>query len=112
MQVMEQVADGIVVVSAEGRLDSTTSAMLGARLDPHTTGPARLLLDLHGVEFVSSAGLRVILATLKKLRATGGKLALCRVRPPVQEVLEITGFATLLPSYPAQDAGLKALKAA
>ena len=109
MQVSETVAGDIVVVSVEGRLDSTTSAALGSRLDPHVSGPTRLLLDLQGVEFISSAGLRVILATLKKLRASGGKLALCGVHRAVQEVLEITGLATLLPTHPTQQAGLKAL---
>ena len=110
MQVSEQVVGNVVVLTAEGRVDSTSSAEFGARLDAHTGQSAHMLLDMAGVEFVSSAGLRVLLMTLKKLRTGGRTLALCNLRPPILEVLEITGFNSLLVVYPDQETALAALQ--
>ena len=69
----------------------------------------RLLVDFSGVEFVSSAGLRAVLALVKKVKAVQGALALCAVQPAVREVLEITGFAGMIDIHPERAAALSAL---
>ena len=109
MDVEEQLDAGVLVVSPIGRLDSLTSPVLGARLDRLVeNGTSRMVLDLGRVDFVSSAGLRVILAALKKARAAKGRFALCSVQPSVQEVLEISGFTVLLSIHPGRAAALEA----
>ena len=110
MEVSEEMVGNVVVLAAAGRVDSTSSGEFGTHLDAHAGHPADMLLDMAGVEFVSSAGLRVLLMTLKKLRASGRTLALCSLRPPVREVLEITGFNSLLLAYPDRQAALAALE--
>lgn len=110
MEVFEETVDGIVVVAPRGKLDSATSPQLGARLNELATTPAvRLVLDLAEVDFVSSAGLRVMLATAKQARAAQGRLMLCGVQPPVQEVLDISGFTALLSIQSRRAEALEAL---
>lgn len=52
----------------------------------------QLLIDMKQLEYISSAGLRVLLAAYKKLKAKGGSLRICHVNDVVMEVLEVTGF--------------------
>jgi anti-anti-sigma factor len=97
MEMIDEVFGRVVVVTARGRLDGSSSQKFGAHLEKLVDRPEpRLLVDFSGVEFVSSAGLRAVLAVLKRVKAANGKLALCAVQPPVQEVLDITGFAGML----------------
>ena len=101
---------GVTVLSPWGRLDSDTSPKLGVRLDALAqTGHGRLVLDLGGIDFVSSAGLRVILAAMKKAQAAQGRFALCSLQPAVQEVLEIAGFSSLLSVHPGRGEALEAM---
>ena len=108
---LEEHAEGaVMVVAPVGRLDSATSPDLSVRLDQLADGGGqRLVLDLARVDFVSSAGLRAILSALKRLKGGHGDLALCSVQPPVQEVLEISGFASLLQIHPGRAAAIEAL---
>ena len=66
------------------------------------------VIDLAGVDYVSSAGLRVILLAGKRLKAGGGRLALAGLRDNVREVFEMSGFLTLFPVLPTVDAALVA----
>ncbi|HWK61743.1 MAG TPA: STAS domain-containing protein [Eoetvoesiella sp.] len=97
MELQEEKVQEVMVLAPKGRLDSATSPLLGGRLEVLAAVPqARLILDLSWVDFVSSAGLRVILAAAKQLRSASGRLVVCSVQPPVQEVLDISGFTALL----------------
>lgn len=93
----EQLEDGTVVVSLEGRLDPVTVACVEERLGGLTAqGPPRLILDLAQLSYISSAGLRVLLTTAKQLAARQGKLLLCAPQRHVKEVFDISGFSTIL----------------
>ncbi len=110
LQLEETAEGGVLVVAPKGRLDSAASPGFGERLAQLAQAPsARLVLDLGGVDFLSSAGLRVILSTLKTLKAGQGRMAVCAVQPPVLEVLEISGFAALLSIHPGRSGALEAL---
>jgi anti-anti-sigma factor len=110
MDVSEQQIGRVWVVTARGRLDGSTSGKFAERVEALVAGnEPRLLVDFAGVEFVSSAGLRVVLALVKKVKAARGALALCGVQPAVREVLEITGFAGMIDIHPERAAGLAAL---
>ena len=67
------------------------------------------MVDFSGVDFVSSAGLRVVLTLLKRVKAANGKLALCAVQAPVREVLDITGFTGMLDLHPERAQAVAAL---
>ncbi len=110
MDISEQQVGRVWVVTARGRLDGTTSGVFTQRIDALVTGSEpRLLVDFADVEFVSSAGLRAVLTLVKKVKSLKGMLALCAVRAPVREVLDITGFSGMIDIHPERAAALQAL---
>ena len=96
MQIGEDKVGEALVIAPAGRVDSVSSAELErvvvARLDG---GERRLVLDLSGVEYISSAGLRVLLMAAKRLKAPPAALVLCGLGPSVRAVLELAGFLPL-----------------
>ena len=90
-------------------MDGATSGILAQRLDALVNGAdARIVLDFSGIEFLSSAGLRVILTLFKKVKAARGAFVLCSVPAPVKEVLDITGFSEMIQIYEEKAAALTA----
>ena len=83
------------VVTVTGRLDTTTAPVLDKTLQENVHGTSTLTLDLKGLEYISSAGLRVLLTEQKKLQKVGS-MKLKNVCENVMEVFEITGFADIL----------------
>lgn len=81
-----------------GRLDTSTSPELQKAVETllADASVAKLALDFGGVQYVSSAGLRVLLIAMKTLKARHGALILCAVREEVKQVLKISGFQAFL----------------
>jgi anti-anti-sigma factor len=96
MRIGEEKDGGALVIAPEGRVDSVSSTELErlvvSRID---AGEKRLVLDLSGVEYISSAGLRVLLMAAKRLKEPPGGLVLCGMGPSVRTVLELAGFLPL-----------------
>ncbi|MGM0593495.1 MAG: STAS domain-containing protein [Pseudomonadota bacterium] len=93
----EQLENGICKVSLAGRLDSMTAPEVEGQLLPLADKPgADLLLDLSALEYISSAGLRVVLMAAKRLRAGKGRFRLCGMSDHVRQVFEISGFLGIL----------------
>ncbi len=84
-----------ILVGVAGRLDTTTAPSLEASLNTAIGDNAELVLDFAELEYVSSAGLRVILAT-QKIMNKQGKMIIKNVNADVMEVFEITGFTDIL----------------
>lgn len=84
---------GIMNVTLEGRLDTTTAPQLEDVLSKNLMGVDELILDCTNLVYVSSAGLRVLLATHKKMK---GAMKLTNVQELVMEVFDITGFVDIL----------------
>lgn len=106
MEILEERQDGVVVLAPRGRADSTSSATLeAALLRQLDAGHTRLVVDLGGVEYISSAGLRVLLMLAKKLQG-GGHLVLCAMPESVRLVFELAGF---LPIFEIEDSRAAAL---
>lgn len=98
MEIVEERNGGVLVVAPRGRLDTTTSPDLEKRLLSHIdTGARQVVLDLEGIEYISSAGLRVLLLVAKKLRGGGGDVVLCGLGPAVRQVFELAGFQSIFP---------------
>jgi len=98
-------ADQVSVIRPKGRLDSATSpAFEKDLLKRLEEGHTQLVLDLSGVTFMSSAGLRTILLLAKQLKSVGGRLALCSLSKPVKEVFDLTGCDSLIDIFPTYDA--------
>ena len=92
-----------VVLEAHGRIDSATANILGDALTGVIDdGHHRIVLDVAGVDYMSSAGLREIVAALKKVRNSSGDLRLARVTERVNDVLELSGLNTILQIFDSQ----------
>ena len=83
-----------VTVTVTGRVDTTTAPEFEEGLK--FAGTETLTLDLSGVPYMSSAGLRCLLTAQKLMMAGGGSMTITGVQPTVMEVLELTGFSSIL----------------
>ncbi len=96
MKLETQTIDDIVILRPVGRLDSTSSPELEHALtESLAAGTKRLIFDFANMDYISSAGLRVVLMAAKQLRPVQGKLALVGMSEVVKEVFEISGFLKL-----------------
>lgn len=93
MNISKSLNDSVLTVSLEGRLDTTTSPMLESELNGSYEGITELILDFAALEYISSAGLRVILSAHKM---TKGMLKIINVNDSVREIFDITGFSDIL----------------
>lgn len=105
MQISFAKEDEILVFGFAGRLDAQSApdaekSVKGWLAD----GEAKLVGDLTGLDYISSAGLRVLLMTAKGLSGTGGKLCLFGLQGPVQEVFDLAGFSAVIPIAADKDA--------
>jgi anti-sigma B factor antagonist len=92
----------VTLIEVSGRIDSMNANQLGEALTGEIdSGHIHLVLDLAGVDYMSSAGLREIVSALKKVRGTGD-VRLAQPSPRVQEVLEMAGLDTIFQIYPSQ----------
>ena len=100
----------LIVLALSGQLDSKTAPELEREVGKALgkTGRA-VLFDFTDLEFVASAGLRIVIMVGKRLAADGGAIALCGLNPSVREVFEIAGFAKLFPILPDRRAALAKL---
>ena len=84
-----------VIIEIAGRLDTTTAPALDKTINEDIGDTKNLVLDVKGMEYISSAGLRVLLAAQKKISKTG-LMKVINVCPEVMEIFEITGFTDIL----------------
>lgn len=95
MTIEKKVNGSELSVTLTGRLDTTTAPELEAALKESMDGVENLILDFTGLEYLSSAGLRVLLAAQKTMNKQGS-MVIRNVNDTIQEVFEITGFADIL----------------
>ncbi|WP_300669658.1 STAS domain-containing protein [Desulfoluna sp.] len=107
MKLISRNEKGALIVSVEGRVDTSTAPELETYLkktvDP---APKSLIVNLQGVKYISSAGLRVVLLIAKKLKASGGELVLAGLDGAVKEVFEISGFYSIFKIFDTEEAAL------
>ncbi|HEY1736558.1 MAG TPA: STAS domain-containing protein [Methylovirgula sp.] len=102
--------DDVCEVRPKGRLDSASGPAFEKDLLAQIEGGRhRMLLDFSDLQYISSAGLRIVLLAAKKMKSAGGKMALCALNPQIAEVFEISGFSNILDIHPSRDAALKVL---
>ena len=102
----------VLVVDMSGRLDSMSAGDAGDRLVDIARGAhKRILLNLEKLEYLSSAGLRVILRGAKLLQGTRGELKICNAAGLVRNVLETSGFNNLIKIYDTEQEAFSAFRA-
>lgn len=95
MNIIKTSADKTLNIALEGRLDTTTAPQLEAELKQSIGDSTELILDFAKLEYLSSAGLRVLLAAQKVMNKQG-KMVIRNVNDVISEVFEVTGFADIL----------------
>ncbi|MDE6838625.1 MAG: STAS domain-containing protein [Acutalibacter sp.] len=95
MQINKTQNNTDLTVALEGRLDTTTAPQLEAELKRNLGGITSLTLDLAGLEYLSSAGLRVILSAQKVMNRQG-KMVVKNANDTIMEIFEVTGFSDIL----------------
>jgi len=109
MEIIELKQGKVSAFKLQGRLDSNTSQSFEKRLlDAISDGIKNVIIDFKDLDYISSAGLRVILKATKTLKREDGKIMLCSMQDYVKEVFEIAGFDSFLPIVPTMDDALKA----
>ncbi|GAB1342404.1 STAS domain-containing protein [Gemmatimonas sp.] len=100
MQITIAQHDHVTVVAIAGSIDALTAdTLVSSLLAELAAGRTRLVAHFADVEYTSSAGLRVLLTTLKDARQRGGDLRLAEIRPNVKQVLELSGFTSILKCF-------------
>ena len=95
LNIHKSVANGSAVVSLEGRLDTITAPELETAIKDVLPGLSGLTLDLGKLEYISSAGLRVLLSAQKAMNQQGG-MTVKNVNETIMEIFEVTGFSDIL----------------
>jgi len=104
MKITDERRGDVLVVRPEGRIDTNTSDELERALTGRIDGGAhRLVLDMSGTDYISSAGLRVLLLAAKKLRGVAGQLVLGGMNPSVRQIFELAGFVSIFTIEPDVD---------
>jgi len=96
MEIQEQKKGNINIIGVSGKLDSFNSIELEKKLDALiNSAQVQLVVDFNKLEYISSSGLRVLLAGLKKVRKQNGDIKLAGLKPFIKEVFDISGFTQL-----------------
>ena len=98
------------VVTVEGRMDAVSAPEFESFLnDLIAEGALRIIVDFEALDYISSAGLRSVLITAKKLQGKNGNILIVSLRNTVKEIFEISGFSTIIPIYDSLDAALQTI---
>lgn len=97
MQLSEREEGGVLVVAVTGRVDSNTAPEFEERLlGAISQGRRNIILNFSAMDYISSAGLRVLLKAARELKTQSGSLAVCCMRDYIREVFDLSGFTAIL----------------
>lgn len=97
MMEIEKTENGTeVTLALTGRMDTTTAPQLEEKIQESLEGTEKLILDFEKLEYLSSAGLRVLLTAHKSMMKNGSRMEICHVNEVIHEVFEVTGFLDVL----------------
>jgi anti-anti-sigma factor len=102
MTIIQTEKDGIMELSISGRLDAVSAVEADKDFNKVIdAGHENLLVNLDNLDYISSAGLRVLLVVAKRIQQNGGKVVLCSLSNNVKEVFEISGFSSIFKIFPS-----------
>jgi stage II sporulation protein AA (anti-sigma F factor antagonist) len=111
LEIERDVQDGVLVLTLSGRLGTASAGeLITAGMAALDEGHRAILIDLGGVDYMSSAGLIAVDALAGRIRGGAAHLVLCRACDPVRLVLEFGGVLGDVPLEPSRDAGLERLR--
>lgn len=97
MDITHREAGGVSIIDFSGNLDTNHSPVAEAEVNGLLeNGKTQIVFNFSKLNFIASSGLRILLATAKKLNTSGGRMVVCNLNETVQEVFDISGFASIL----------------
>lgn len=106
--VLETPREHLTILRVKGHVDASTSAQLEQRVRAALEGQRKAcVLNLSRVDYISSAGIRVLMIGAKKANATGGAFMLCAVRPPVANILAMVGCGPLFQTFEEEEPAVR-----
>jgi len=107
MEIHDRQVESVTVLSLKGSIDAMTAPRITEYIQGQVAkGNIKLVADLTGVDYTSSAGLRVMLGAIKETRSQGGDMRLTGVQPDVLKVLNLSGFTNILKMFDSLDAAV------
>jgi anti-sigma B factor antagonist len=108
VEIIEEIQDDINIYRLKGRLDSNTFQRLEEKLfQAISDGSKRIIVDFKNLNYISSAGLRVIIKANKALIREDGRMILCSMQKYVREIFNMTGIDSFVPTLDTMDDSLK-----
>lgn len=107
MEISINTKDDSKIISIAGRIDTATAPALEQAINTEiANGCRKVLLNFSGVSYISSGGLRVLLATAKKLKGAGDRFGLCGLSPEVLKILKLAGFTSIFSIHSSEGEAL------
>jgi anti-sigma B factor antagonist len=111
VRVNTRTLDGASVIQLEGTIDGSSAPAAQAAIVPLLAPGCRLVIDLAGVDFMSSAGLRLMLLIFRQVSAAGGKVAMVGLSEDIRDTMSLTGFLDFFTTADSMDGALLAVHA-
>ncbi|MCH9613277.1 MAG: putative anti-sigma factor antagonist BtrV [Chlamydiia bacterium] len=96
LNVVEEAKDSFTILRLEGRLDASSAPLLESKLGEHVKADAKVLVDFAKVDYLSSAGMRLLLSATKKMKNVSAKLIFFSINDEVMEIIKMAGFERIL----------------
>jgi stage II sporulation protein AA (anti-sigma F factor antagonist) len=110
MEMIVRNEEKAAIIAVTGRMDAVSAPQFDKRLETlMAEGATRIIVNFQDLEYISSAGLQIVLANAKKLESIDGELLLTNLSGAVKEVFEISGFDTIFQIFDDPDAALASL---
>jgi anti-anti-sigma factor len=107
MKITQLDKEGVICLKIDGRLDAESASEAETTVKAILKGGGqRLLFDLSRMDYISSAGLRVILMAVKEMRNKKGRVVLCGLTPYVKEIFDVSNFSSIIPITDSVETGL------
>ncbi|MBI4862141.1 MAG: STAS domain-containing protein [Candidatus Riflebacteria bacterium] len=104
MEIVTAAVDGVVYLEFKGRLDAESAPGASQTVQDLLKTPcSKLLIDLGGLAYISSAGIRVLLLAAQGLRRAGGQLAVCGARGEVKDIIQVSGLGSVITVVEGRD---------
>ena len=111
MEITHKEESGILFIAIKGQLDVVTAPSAEKSINEILErGGDRLLFDFSELEYLSSAGLRVVLSAAKKIKRREGRIVLCAMQGYVKEIFEVSGFTSIIPTKDTVESGIAELQ--
>ena len=111
VQVRTRSVDGASVIRLEGTLDGSSATSAQAAIGPELQPGCRLVIDLSEVDYMSRAGLRLMLSIFRQVSGAGGKVAMIGLSDEIQDTMSLTGFLDFFTTADTLDGALEAVRA-